>query len=134
MARARLLQMPRNVYCRETARKHELRVLWDSVDSHRNEHKPVKIVLHEDGDEDSLYNGSTRAASHLVTEFTGTEGDSNETDNTCSSSVIGTTHMSKPSTAVITRDEGAQTDVVALHAGELHGQFTCSLSGPILTS
>jgi len=49
MARARLSQMPRWVRCNTTVKKHGLLVLWDSVDSHQNRNKPVKIVLHTEG-------------------------------------------------------------------------------------
>ncbi|KAF2829630.1 hypothetical protein CC86DRAFT_435472, partial [Ophiobolus disseminans] len=47
-ARARLSQMPRWIRCDTTVQKHGLQVLWESVDSHQNRNKPVKIVLHVD--------------------------------------------------------------------------------------
>lgn len=49
MARARLSQMRRWVRCDTGVERHELRVRWDSVDSHHNKDKPVKVVLHTDG-------------------------------------------------------------------------------------
>lgn len=49
MARARLSQMPRAVECSTTARRGELHVHWESVDSHRNKDKEIQIVLHVEG-------------------------------------------------------------------------------------
>jgi hypothetical protein len=46
LARARLSQMPRSVQCVPTIKKQELKVRWDSVESHRNKDKPVKVILH----------------------------------------------------------------------------------------
>jgi hypothetical protein len=49
MARDRLSQMPRAVECTTTARRGELHVHWESVDSYRNKEKEIKIVLHVEG-------------------------------------------------------------------------------------
>jgi len=55
MARSRLLQMPRAVTCVPTDRKHQLQVRWESVDSHQNREKSVKIVLHAGGCDAGAY-------------------------------------------------------------------------------
>lgn len=46
MARIRLSQMPRLVECRQTQKKGELVVRWESTDSHRHKHKTVRVILH----------------------------------------------------------------------------------------
>jgi hypothetical protein len=48
MARARLSQMPRAVKCCKTSSAGELRVTWESNDSHMNKDKPVRVTLHSD--------------------------------------------------------------------------------------
>ena len=49
MARGRLAQMPRSVKCATNDRKGELAVTWESVDSHQNKDKEVKVILHVKG-------------------------------------------------------------------------------------
>lgn len=49
MARGRLVQMPRSVKCTTKDRKGELLVTWETVDSHQNKHKGLKVVLHAEG-------------------------------------------------------------------------------------
>ncbi|KAH7075389.1 hypothetical protein BKA63DRAFT_511401 [Paraphoma chrysanthemicola] len=49
MALARLSQTPRSAECVTTDRRNELRVSWQSVDSHQNKDKTVNIILHVEG-------------------------------------------------------------------------------------
>jgi hypothetical protein len=46
MARIRLSQMPRTIGCAQTDKKGQLRVTWNSSDSHQNRNKPVRVTLH----------------------------------------------------------------------------------------
>ena len=49
MARSRLAEMPRVVRCSPTVNKGVLLVTWQSIDSHRHNYKPVRVVLHQQG-------------------------------------------------------------------------------------
>lgn len=48
LAQIRLPQIPRRVTCAPTDRRGELCVAWESVESHRNQGKSVRVILHAD--------------------------------------------------------------------------------------
>jgi len=75
MARSRLSQMPRSVECSATEKKGELRVTWESIDSHRHKCKTIRVVLHRRGCEQehildrSYIHGGGKYLEHYGYEF-----------------------------------------------------------------